>query len=783
MAQVTNQDVRSGSDSERVFEKYQPLPDRGIRLLELLPRQSRFSREDIQCNIVDAHLDRQLQYEALSYCWGIIKPDRESLTILNYGNHKFKITDSLAEAFRRFRLKDRSRFIWADFLCINQKDGKEKGRQVGMMTDIYAQASGVLAWVGTSRPEDDAAFAGEEARKTGPGGLDHAVALGRFLERAWFSRMWIIQEAAIARRLELHCGNKKMEWSEFCRILQKMLTEHGFMLNTSRTDAGLDRIMTMLSIRNLVTEHVDMAAPVSQDFRVLKVDQLDQQRPNPSLLQGDFARFANHTRLFGATDQRDRIYALRGLVLNAEKGSLPDYGKSEPQLFQEFTLQSMVLSQSLNMLSQAGIHENDLPSWVPDWSRRLDVYPLNVEAYQASPVRFAHEASRAGTLAVTGHLIDRITLVQPGFDNFERPPGNGPAARNRRWTPGEQPSHERLEIFERSISESLEVLSPFAHMLTDGVSGVKHGPKFVKELVSKAAAIPNAMKNRTRRITNEDEQAWQNLALGCGSSGRYADAMAAYRETLLGGMPIPALAPELDSRFRDTMCAIWRERSAENPIVNRGFTSAHNWKGQTKSGERPVPCPAELKVAYFDGVGKKNSDSAVQSNREQFKQTGGTEFRPVLTDRKVYEATKGMKNLFKGKGKKEENVEERMTEYEKKLAYYDNADPWFKANDDREAKQYLARLYSREVERMAGHRKFAVTQSGYMGWMPEIAREGDELWILEGGNVPYILRRVGREEDYELVGEAYVQGLMMGEWFQGRNRDQILDQRMKVVIS
>ena len=123
-----------------------------------------------------------------------------------------------------------------------------------------------------------------------------------------------------------------------------------------------------------------------------------------------------------------------------------------------------------------------------------------------------------------------------------------------------------------------------------------------------------------------------------------------------------------------------------------------------------------------------------------------------------------------------------MTDYQKKMAYYEDADPWFKANDDREAKKYLARLYSREVERMAGHRKFAVTELGYMGWVPEITAKDDEVWIFEGGGVPYILRRTGGPEEYELVGETYVQGLMTGEWFQGREQPQITENRVRITL-
>lgn len=169
----------------------------------------------------------------------------------------------LSQAFGQFRIKDRSRFIWANFLCINQKDKEEKGRQVRLMTDIYRQAAGVLAWVGPSRPEDDGAFITDFPNK-GVAGLDHAIALGKFLERDWFRRMWIIQEAAIARRLRLWCGDKVMQGATFRDSLQKMLTEQGFYLNTSRTDTGLAKIVTMLSIRNLVTEHVDMHASQSQ---------------------------------------------------------------------------------------------------------------------------------------------------------------------------------------------------------------------------------------------------------------------------------------------------------------------------------------------------------------------------------------------------------------------------------------------------------------------------------------------------------------------------------------
>jgi hypothetical protein len=44
------------------------------------------------------------------------------------------------------------------------------------------------------------------------------------------------------------------------------------------------------------------------------------------------------------------------------------------------------------------------------------------------------------------------------------------------------------------------------------------------------------------------------------------------------------------------------------------------------------------------------------------------------------------------------------------------------------------------------------------------AEHGDRIALLEGGNVPYILRpKIGKENEYELIDDAYVHGIMDGE--------------------
>jgi hypothetical protein len=49
-----------------------------------------------------------------------------------------------------------------------------------------------------------------------------------------------------------------------------------------------------------------------------------------------------------------------------------------------------------------------------------------------------------------------------------------------------------------------------------------------------------------------------------------------------------------------------------------------------------------------------------------------------------------------------------------------------------------------------------------IGFGPESVSEGDEIWILVGTKVPYILRKLA-SDGYELIGEAYIHGIMFGE--------------------
>lgn len=83
----------------------------------------------------------------------------------------------------------------------------------------------------------------------------------------------------------------------------------------------------------------------------------------------------------GATNPRDKVYALRGICKDANNAALiPDYSKTVQQIYNETARYLLSEPDPLRILGAAGIGSarsvEGLPSWVPDWSTRAHV-PLS----------------------------------------------------------------------------------------------------------------------------------------------------------------------------------------------------------------------------------------------------------------------------------------------------------------------------------------------------------------------------------------------------------------------
>ncbi|KLU86253.1 hypothetical protein MAPG_05269 [Magnaporthiopsis poae ATCC 64411] len=199
--------------------QYKPLQHGEIRVLYLDadPNPSAPLTGSIQHIRLNTHIPPF--FWALSYVWGApITSSSAQHSLQTPSGEIIQLTLSLSLALRALRDKGAVSIpLWADAVCINQSDAREKALQVRAMRDVFGRAERVVAWLG---PEYEGSAEAVEmvkaaAKNKGRVGGDPG-ALDLLLKRPWFARTWIVQEVVLAREMVLMCGAKaEVGWEEF----------------------------------------------------------------------------------------------------------------------------------------------------------------------------------------------------------------------------------------------------------------------------------------------------------------------------------------------------------------------------------------------------------------------------------------------------------------------------------------------------------------------------------------------------------------------------------------
>ena len=107
---------------------------------------SKFLGEDqVTCSLeIVEDFETGPAYHALSYCWG----DANDVFELLCNQQSIHVTRNLYEALHKLRSKGQELAIWADAVCIEQKNITERNQQVSIIDRIYANASRVYIWLG-----------------------------------------------------------------------------------------------------------------------------------------------------------------------------------------------------------------------------------------------------------------------------------------------------------------------------------------------------------------------------------------------------------------------------------------------------------------------------------------------------------------------------------------------------------------------------------------------------------------------------------------------------------
>ncbi|KAM5350442.1 hypothetical protein ACJ41O_006947 [Fusarium nematophilum] len=298
-----------------------------IRLLLLQPGAY---KDPLVGNLVEVELEAaEGTYTALSYGWGSSDdPDR----LLVDGGY-FKITPNLDRALRHLRSRSTVRKTWVDAVCINQFDVMEKMNQVPLMSIIYRHAEMVFSFLGEATPSsaigmDILSFltSNQHFDDGSPWNRlpteEVADGLQDILQRAYFKRIWIVQEAALGRRVRMQVGSVSIEWdgeSHTRRFLTRIkLLEVSPTWQAAAELRGID----LRPVRELLERSVA--------YR-------DKERAGVGQPATTFLDLVHAMRHMQSTDPRDKIFGLMGLVSPAEvAGFEPDYTQSWEGTYRRF---------------------------------------------------------------------------------------------------------------------------------------------------------------------------------------------------------------------------------------------------------------------------------------------------------------------------------------------------------------------------------------------------------------------------------------------------------------
>ncbi|KAJ3534133.1 hypothetical protein NM208_g1039 [Fusarium decemcellulare] len=381
---------------------YEELPNnRSFRVFVLEPGQE---NDSLQGRLETYVFDNAPPYEALSYTWGA--PDRNRSMRCN--DLDFPITESLDVALRRLRYFDKPRIIWIDQICINQDNLEERSQQVGVMRNIYSGAHIVNAWLGPD-PLDEAKLvadvvhrmamlclqgvdlvsstfpSNEELQRLRLPARDSPAwtAFNRLLKLPYFTRVWIIQEIAVAEDFQILWGESVIPGRQF-----RLVHDWGFRNGFFRQDASISSPSPSLDLSNSM-----VLVERSQDWMQLMVA----------------------TRGYESTDKRDRIFALIGLVEDTQRGIVADYNKSDKEVYTELASHLISRTNKLDVLSYAGLHDAstvECPFWAPIWTDSEIGSFIDFEFCATRNRDVIRETkSTFEVLALKGFNIDSLKLV------------------------------------------------------------------------------------------------------------------------------------------------------------------------------------------------------------------------------------------------------------------------------------------------------------------------------------------------------------------------------------
>ncbi|KIX92053.1 uncharacterized protein Z520_12207 [Fonsecaea multimorphosa CBS 102226] len=576
-----------------------------------------------------------------------------------------------------------TKYIWVDALCIDQSSLAERNQQVNLMADIFKAARGVIVWLGeedeftqdactvmeriAAVPREKfsavpyTGFYDEDGscyRELGIEPLSYQNWLGliAFMNRPWFSRCWVVQELALARKATVVCGSRLLQWEQLARTIEFIrATKWYHHLSTEkmrhiralgRSSGAFKKLLASNARFGLEPVYLNNTRNALQSY------------PQRESSGGPSLRVLLDThRYTAATDPRDKVYAFLSLS-NAAKSSpekrdeiKPNYQTPVRQVYTEAACTLIRSTRNLNLLSHVQDRSltkvKGLPSWVPDYSVPLSPYPLEF-----------------------------------------RGKCNWSACGNLKWRP---PSDQ-----------------------TTLLRGLLPVQGFHIDTIAEKAIMPH-------EATDAGEP-WASIV------------------DLVFHLPNPYSVPSIRGAPISRLDVLWRTLT-------------------TNTYSRQHPAPSECGALFIDYILNlqirhrlapwSSHDTDFQPHQTPFSTLTNPDWHSLLAS----EPANSPYNLS--------FYRDRLTALVENMLSSDSYSPLDLAQ------------FHHDIEHGSGRlrRLFRTKDMLLLGTGPQSLRVGDEVWILAGGKVPYILRPIKSgtdgeyvgEKTHRLVGEAYVHGVMHGD--------------------
>ncbi|TPX18633.1 uncharacterized protein E0L32_002490 [Thyridium curvatum] len=749
-----------------------------IRRLVLHPASKRDA--EIVCELEPVRLSANPEFEALSYSWGSVG----QATDIRLSGHKMQAWENCAAALRCLRLPKKKRLLWIDALCINQDDLGERSEQVLLMQQIYSQAQQVCVWlgelteggaIGMMQLQDRLLAVGWEQlkldRKYGRPLLSFKENIGsaagimnrsnlvqeqmngevrEILDRPWWRRTWIIQEAVLAGRIVLMCGPETVSWESVDELKSRQFW----------TQARVEVFGVPANPKDFFPDQI---------YRIIS-DYREKWRRSPTEI--NLFDVMYRFRLLECTDPRDRIYGFLGIVPSVVKlGIVPDYRSTTRKVYLDFARKAIQGTRTLDVLNckrewQGCDTQPDSGQAysVIDQSRYYDVHAQIVDGPGKKP--------RRGW----ARLPDGWERIPSGKVSFFQDHNTG-ELHEKSPLEGQPPRPAEYHTKQRFIPPgwSRKWNNVGRAVVAYGVEETQREAEIrqkTAELRREMAQMPSWVPIWAFSVP------WDPMPL--------IDWTQATRQYWAAGDTVPYLHStpnsyilSLDGKLCDEiqyLAPAWHPAPDKIPPSRQGIDSLISWEalGSVEVESCPYAADGGRKNALWrtmiaDFAGEQAAPAEDWAFVEAwYDRVGWAKELPNLTslgpwDNGLQEGTLN-------------SVENDMVEHFftlRPLAFEGVRDALKQSFTEprRIIKSYGE--YMRRIYRACAHRALFVTRRGYIGLAPWNSREGDRVAVLYGGATPYVFRQSPVTGRFALVGEAYVYGMMAGEALDGKLADEL----------